>query len=165
MDYTVHGILQARILEWVVFTFSRGSSQPRDQTQVSRMVHIYLPFNPACKRPALVWPGCDPSSYSSLLASSLLFQSPWSDNWVIWPLWHVLGTISQKHPPWNTCNASKSTPRSQSWRTKYVTENDKVLGLETVNEFLYNLETSYLACPRPREPLLPLYLSFILYEV
>ena len=30
------GILQARILEWVAFPFSRGSSQPRDQTQVSR---------------------------------------------------------------------------------------------------------------------------------
>ena len=37
MDYTVHGILQARILEWVAFLFSRGSSQPRDQTQVSRI--------------------------------------------------------------------------------------------------------------------------------
>ena len=35
MDYTVHGILQVRILEWVVFPFSRGSSQTRDQTQVS----------------------------------------------------------------------------------------------------------------------------------
>ena len=34
-DYTVHGILQARILERVAFPFSRGSSQPRDQTQVS----------------------------------------------------------------------------------------------------------------------------------
>ena len=32
MDYTVHGILQARILEWVAFPFSRGPSQPRDQT-------------------------------------------------------------------------------------------------------------------------------------
>ena len=29
MDYTVHGILQARMLEWVAFPFSRGSSQPR----------------------------------------------------------------------------------------------------------------------------------------
>ena len=37
MDYTVHGILQARILEWVAFPFSRGSSQPRDQTQVSHI--------------------------------------------------------------------------------------------------------------------------------
>ena len=35
MDYTVHGILQARILEWVAFPFSRGSSKPRDQIQVS----------------------------------------------------------------------------------------------------------------------------------
>ena len=31
-DYTVHEILQARILEWVAVPFSRGSSQPRDLT-------------------------------------------------------------------------------------------------------------------------------------
>ena len=37
MDYTVHGILQVRILEWVAFSFSRGSSQPRDRTQVSHI--------------------------------------------------------------------------------------------------------------------------------
>ena len=35
--WTLHGILQARILEWVAFPFSRGSSQPRDRTQVSRI--------------------------------------------------------------------------------------------------------------------------------
>ena len=34
-DSSVHGILQARILEWVVIFFSRGSSWPRDRTQVS----------------------------------------------------------------------------------------------------------------------------------
>ena len=34
---SVHGILQARILEWVVIPFSRGSSQPREQTQVSAL--------------------------------------------------------------------------------------------------------------------------------
>ena len=33
-DSSLHGILQARILEWVAIPFSRGSSQPRDQTQV-----------------------------------------------------------------------------------------------------------------------------------
>jgi len=37
MDYTVLGILQARILEWVAIPFSRGSSQPRDRTQVSHI--------------------------------------------------------------------------------------------------------------------------------
>ena len=35
MDYTVHGIFQARILEWVAIFFSRGSSRPRDQIHVS----------------------------------------------------------------------------------------------------------------------------------
>ena len=35
VDYTVYGIIQARILEWVAFPFSRESSQPRDQIQVS----------------------------------------------------------------------------------------------------------------------------------
>ena len=34
MDSTVHGVLQARILERVAFPFSRRSSQPRDQTRV-----------------------------------------------------------------------------------------------------------------------------------
>ena len=33
----VHGILQARILEWIAIPFSRGSSQPRDQTQASHI--------------------------------------------------------------------------------------------------------------------------------
>ena len=32
--FSIHGILQARILKWVDISFSRGSSQPRDQTQV-----------------------------------------------------------------------------------------------------------------------------------
>ena len=36
-DYTVHGILQARILEWVAIPFCKGCSQPRDQTQVSHI--------------------------------------------------------------------------------------------------------------------------------
>ena len=37
LDCTAHGILQARILKWVVFPFSRGSSQPSDRTQVSHI--------------------------------------------------------------------------------------------------------------------------------
>ena len=38
MDYTVHEILKARTLQWVAFPFSRGSSQPRNQTPLS---HIF----------------------------------------------------------------------------------------------------------------------------
>ena len=46
MDYTVHGILQTRILEWVAFPFSRGSSQPRDWTQISLFAGNSLPAEP-----------------------------------------------------------------------------------------------------------------------
>ena len=42
MDYTVHGILQARILEWVTIPFSRGSSQPRYRTQVSHIAGGFI---------------------------------------------------------------------------------------------------------------------------
>ena len=52
MDYTVHGILQARILEQVAFPFSRGSSQHRDRTQVScitgiTVTQVYVPTTDA----------------------------------------------------------------------------------------------------------------------
>ena len=43
MDCTVHGILQARILKWIAFPLPRGSSQPRDQTQVSCIAGDSLP--------------------------------------------------------------------------------------------------------------------------
>ena len=42
VGYTVYGILQARILEWVAFPFSRGSSQPRDRIQVSHIAGGFL---------------------------------------------------------------------------------------------------------------------------
>ena len=43
--YPAHGILQARILKWVAIPFSKGFSQPRDQTQVSCIAgrHFYPP--------------------------------------------------------------------------------------------------------------------------
>ena len=51
MDYSppgsaVHEILQARILEWVAISLSRGSSQPRDGTWVSRTAADFLPSEP-----------------------------------------------------------------------------------------------------------------------
>ena len=48
---SVHGILQTRILEWVVISFTRGSSQPRDWTQVSCMQADSLQSGPPGKPP------------------------------------------------------------------------------------------------------------------
>ena len=46
---SVHRILQARILEWVAISFSRGSSPPRDQTQVSCIIGKFLTTEPPGK--------------------------------------------------------------------------------------------------------------------
>ena len=54
---SVHGILQARILEWVAIPFSRGSSPPKDQTQVSftagRFFTIWATRKALNKRPEI----------------------------------------------------------------------------------------------------------------
>ena len=81
---SVHGILQARLLEWVTFPFSRGSSQPRDWTQVSRIVGRFLPAEPQGSPRILEWvaypfssdlrdPGIEPGS-PELQTDSLLTE-------------------------------------------------------------------------------------------
>ena len=49
MTYTVHGFLQARILEWVAFPFSRGSSQPRIEPRSPTLLADSLPAEPQGK--------------------------------------------------------------------------------------------------------------------
>ena len=70
MDYTVHGILQPRILEWVAFPFSRESSQPRDRSQVSRIAgRFFTPWATrdimAFKKYSIILPNSKVNNYSS----------------------------------------------------------------------------------------------------
>ena len=58
---SVHGILQARILEWVVISFSRGSSWPRDWTHVSCV---------SCIGRQIPLPLCHPRIREALILSS-----------------------------------------------------------------------------------------------
>ena len=51
LNYTVHGILQARILEWVAIFFSRGSFRPKDQTHISCLVGRFFTTEPPRKFP------------------------------------------------------------------------------------------------------------------
>ena len=80
---SVHGILQARILEWVAISFSRGSSQPRDRTWVSRIGGRC--FNLSATREALnpaMW-GIKCMSLSTTQARSVNSQVSYSmcDSW------------------------------------------------------------------------------------
>ena len=64
MDYTVHGILQVRILEWIAFPFSRGSSQPRDRTQIAHIAGRFF-TSWATREAQEYWNGAYPFSTGS----------------------------------------------------------------------------------------------------
>ena len=74
VDCTIHGVLQARILEWVAFPFSRGSSQTRDQTPVSCTAGRF--FTSWATRDALQ----EAVQFSSVqpLSHLWLFATPWT---------------------------------------------------------------------------------------
>ena len=74
MDYTVYRILQARILEWVAFPFSRGSSQPSDRTQVSHVA----------EEPGGLW-GRKESDMTEQLTLSTLNRGPKDGVWNLLP--------------------------------------------------------------------------------
>ena len=86
--FSVHGILQARMLESVAVPFSRGSPRPRDQTQVSyiagRFFSISAPREPhskACKflPPANIQPTITYHHIVSISFSSLTLESCYSE--------------------------------------------------------------------------------------
>ena len=81
MDYTVHGILQARILEWVAFPISRGSSQPRNQTQVSHIAGGFF-TSWATREPQEYWSGQPIPSPADLPDPGIELGSPaLLENW------------------------------------------------------------------------------------
>ena len=82
MDYTVYGILQARILEWVAFPFSRGSSEPWGRRQVFCIAGRLLTSWATREIPSpkdLPNPGMEPGS-PALQANSLVTEILWKPN-------------------------------------------------------------------------------------
>ena len=66
---TVYGVLQARILEWVAISFSRGSSQPRDYTWASCLAGGFFTTEPLGK-PEVGYCYLQPSNYLLSISSS-----------------------------------------------------------------------------------------------
>ena len=94
MDYTAHGILQASMLEWVAFPFSRGSSQPRDWTQVSQFAGRF--FSNLCGR--IIFLKCllrSPCHWSSMLSFSRSVILT-----LFWPLSSLWGCLSVGRQCW-----------------------------------------------------------------
>ena len=86
MDYTVCGILQARILEWVAFSFSRASSQSKDWTQVScfsSTAGLFLTCWAIREAQYLIW------MWSESESCSVMFDSLWPRG--LYSLWNSPG--------------------------------------------------------------------------
>ena len=109
MDYTGHGILQARTLEWAAFPFSGGSSQPRGRTQVSRTAgrfftswatreaQAYGSGKPVPSPADLPDPGVEPGS-PALQADSLPTE-PSGKAHMLPPCWCCFCSNKKKNPP------------------------------------------------------------------
>ena len=92
-DSSVHGISQARLLEWLAVPFSRESSRPRDRTQVSTLQTDSLPSEPPAK---------------PIKVKSALKVEHWSNKFSVFMKWNtrefslclcVFSSISLPHPP------------------------------------------------------------------
>ena len=93
---SVHGILQARILEWVAMSFSRGSSWPRDWTQVSHITSRFFPVWATGEAPflgiyskdkkTLIWKDtCSPMFIAAILKLAKVWEQPKcpsTDEWI-----------------------------------------------------------------------------------
>ena len=77
---SVHGILQARILEWVAISFSRGSSQPRERIQVSCILGRH--FNLWATREALFH---HPLNFKKVSCQLPVTRNCWFSWWLFMP--------------------------------------------------------------------------------
>ena len=71
---SIHGIFQARLLEWVAIFFSRGSCQPRDRTQVSCIASRTL-YHLSHKGASMNWAGSKYLTFASFLFNTFLPRS------------------------------------------------------------------------------------------
>ena len=92
---SVHGILQARVLEWVVTSSSRRSSQPRDQTCVSCLPTLAGKFFTT----STIWetPSRGSVQFSSVAQSCLTLCDPMNCSTPGLPVYHQLPEFNQTH--------------------------------------------------------------------
>ena len=90
MDYMVHGILQARILEWVASPFSRGSSQPKIKPRSLTLQADSLPAEPQAKPKN--------TGVGSLSLLQQIFQTQKSNQGLLYCRW-ILYQLSYQESP------------------------------------------------------------------
>ena len=122
--FSVCGISQGRIREWVAISYSRGSSHPRDQTWVSCIVGRFF-TNWATREVTHLWP----LSYSFIEDCwiSILKLPLWSSGWLCAPNVRDMGSIpgwGRSHVPHDMANEAKQNQHNhlQDFSGSSVTE-------------------------------------------
>ena len=138
---SVHGIFQARRLEWVAIHFSRGSSQPRDQTQVMCTAHGLL----YCRQ-ILYWMSHQFSSvqFSLVNQSCLTLCDPMDRSMPGFPIHHQLPEFTQTHvhPAISSsvvafCSHFQSFPASGSFQmSRFFPSGDQSIGVSASTSVL-----------------------------
>ena len=152
--FSVHGILQARILEWVAVPFSRGSSRPRDWTLVSHIDGRFFTSwatREAPKPPGfsvhgifqariLEWVAIPFSRGSSWLRNRTLVSCTAGGSFIIWAKQSQCSKINlitqlQKDTPWRRSHVSKAycpkgTRGSKGVPSRWVEHRDRETACE-----------------------------------
>ena len=148
MEYTVHGILQARILEWIAFPFSRGSSLPRHRPRSPALQADRLPAKPQGKPWILEWvayPFSSGSSQPRNWTRVFCFAGRFFINWAIreadkvkvtqsCPTWQPHGLYS----PWNSPGPNSGVGSLSLLQGIFPTQGSKQ-GLPRCRQILYQL--------------------------
>ena len=118
MDYTVHGILQARILEQIAFPFPRGSSQPRDQIQVSHTAGKFI-TSWATREARENWSGSPIPSPAHLPNSGIETGSPVLQADSLWSIREAQVSTRNTNKLDKLDEMDKSLPcKTESWRNR-----------------------------------------------
>ena len=110
-DSSVHGILQARILEWAAIPFSKGYLWPRDQTQVSHIAGRFFTICVTREAPPILYM----STKSLDLTTTVTRLQP--PNWLLWletwpshtQAFYLLSMLARTFFLW--CKSKQVTPR------------------------------------------------------
>ena len=113
MGYTVHGILQARILEWVTFPSSRESSQPRDQTQVFHIAGRFF----------ISWTTRKAQEYWSGWPVPCLADLPHPGIWGFLHCTQIISQLSHQGSPWSAESMYKRLHRYFSVKIYILIQN------------------------------------------
>ena len=127
---SVHGILQLRILLWVALSFSRGSFQPRDRTQVSRIAADFLSAEPQGKPTNMKWVAypfsngsSQPRNQTGVSCTARGFFTSWAlrEAWFLCAdkqkdlAWSLLSQVSVRPPLKDPKQVSVASER-KAWR-------------------------------------------------